>query len=161
RYRRIKPSTRLLGVVGNPLGHSLSPHIHNKAFAALDLDCVFMKFPTPDVNDFFENCRAIGIEGLSVTIPHKSAVIPFSGRLTAEAAEIGAVNTLAWRNEEWMGDNTDVAGVRAALASAGFDPAGKVVVILGAGGAAKAAVAAVKTAKRVTVLARRDVPAAA
>jgi 3-dehydroquinate dehydratase/shikimate dehydrogenase len=161
RCRRLKPSTKLIGIIGNPLGHSLSPVIHNKAFAAQGLDFVFVKFPTADVKDFFENARALGIEGLSVTIPHKSAVIPFLDHLTPEAAEIGAVNTVSRRDGRWVGDNTDVHGVRAGLASAGFDPEGKVVVILGTGGASKAAVAAVKGAKRVTLLSRREVPEAA
>jgi 3-dehydroquinate dehydratase / shikimate dehydrogenase len=161
RLERIKPTTRLIGIIGNPLGHSLSPLIHNKAFTAMGLDFTFIKFPTPDVRDFFENAEAIGVEGLAVTIPHKTAVIPFLGVLTPEAAGIGAVNTISRRDGKWVGDNTDVAGVRTALASVGFDPAGKTVVILGAGGAAKAAAAAVRGAKQVTVLARRDVPEAA
>ncbi|HEY2381468.1 MAG TPA: type I 3-dehydroquinate dehydratase [Terriglobia bacterium] len=160
RFRSLKASTRLIGIIGNPLGHSFSPVIHNKAFAATGLDFVFVKFPVADVKDFFENVRALGIEGLSVTIPHKTAVIPLLGKLTAEAAEIGAVNTVSLRDGIWTGDNTDVDGVRASLDSAGFDPKDKVVVILGTGGASKAAVAAVKGAKRITTLGRREVPEA-
>jgi 3-dehydroquinate dehydratase / shikimate dehydrogenase len=158
RFRRIGPSTKLIGIVGIPLGHSLSPVIHNRAFASLDLDFVYVKFQTPDVKDFFENARAIGIEGFSVTIPHKTAVIPFLAELTPEAREAGAVNTVWWGEGKWLGDNTDVHGVRAALASADFDPADKTVVILGRGGAAKAAVVAVKGAKKVTLLSRHEVP---
>jgi 3-dehydroquinate dehydratase/shikimate dehydrogenase len=158
RFRRIKPASKLIGIIGNPLGHSLSPLIHNKAFAMEGLDFGFVKCPVRDVKDFFENARALGIEGFSVTIPHKSAVLPFLNRLTPEAAEIGAVNTVSCRDGQWVGENTDVDGVRAALASVQFDPSGKVVVILGAGGAAKAAVAAVKGARKVRVLSRRDVP---
>jgi 3-dehydroquinate dehydratase/shikimate dehydrogenase len=161
RLQRIIPTTRLIGIIGNPLGHSLSPVIHNRAFAAMGLHYVFIKFPTRDVGDFFENAEALGVEGLSVTIPHKTAVLPFLPVLTPEAAEIGAVNTVSRRDGKWVGDNTDVAGVRAALASAGFDVAGKTVVVLGAGGAAKAGVAAVKGAKQVTVLKRSEVPEAA
>jgi shikimate 5-dehydrogenase len=127
----------------------------------LGLDFIFIKFPTREVKDFFENAETLGIEGFSVTIPHKTAVLPFLSVLTPEAAEIGAVNTVSRRDGKWVGDNTDVAGVRASLASAGFDPAGKTVVILGAGGAAKAGAAAVKSAKRITLLARQDVPQAA
>ena len=160
RLRKLQSTTRLIGIVGNPLGHSLSPVIHNRAFEALNLDFVYLKFPTTDVKDFFDNARAIGIEGFSVTIPHKAAVIPFLAKLTPEALEAGAVNTVYYRNGEWVGDNTDVYGVRAALASAGFDPADKTVVILGAGGAAKAAQVALKEAKGVTVLSRREVPGA-
>jgi 3-dehydroquinate dehydratase/shikimate dehydrogenase len=158
RFDRLKKSTKIIGIIGNPLGHSLSPVIHNRAFAAMNLDFAFVKCPTTDVKDFFENARAIGIEGFSVTIPHKSAVIPFLADLSAEAREAGAVNTVVWRNGRWIGDNTDIHGIRAALASASFDPAGKTVVIIGAGGAAKAAVVAVKGAKKVTVLPRQEVP---
>jgi len=158
RFRRIGRSTKLIGIVGNPLGHSLSPALHNRAFAALGLDFVYLKFPASDLKDFFENARAIGIEGFSVTIPHKTAAIPFMSELTSEAREAGAVNTVRWSDGKWLGDNTDVHGVRAALTSAGFDPAGKTVLILGSGGAAKAAVVAVKEAKRVTMLSRREVP---
>jgi shikimate dehydrogenase len=113
------------------------------------------------VKDFFDNARAIGIHGFSVTIPHKTAVIPFLDELTPEAQAIGAVNTVSPRNGKWVGDNTDVHGVRAALSSVGFDPTGKTVVILGAGGAAKAAVAALKAAKKVEVLSRREIAEAA
>jgi 3-dehydroquinate dehydratase/shikimate dehydrogenase len=161
RFRRIKPSTKLIGIIGNPLGHSLSPLIHNKAFVSENLDFAFVKCPAQDVKDFFENARTLGIEGFCVTIPHKTAVLPFLGRLSPEAAEIGAVNTVSWRDGQWIGENTDVDGVRVALASVQFNPVGKVVVILGAGGAAKAAVAAVRGAKKVTVLGRREVPEAA
>ena len=160
RFRRVRRTTKLIGIVGNPLSHSLSPLIHNRAFEALDLDFVYLKFPAPDVKDFFENARAIGIEGFSVTIPHKTAVIPFLHEQTAEALEAGAVNTVLWRDGKWIGDNTDDHGVRAALASAAFDPADKTVVILGRGGGAKAAVVAVKGAKQVTMLSRREIPEA-
>ncbi len=158
RFRRITRATRLLGIVGNPLGHSLSPVIHNRAFDVLGLDFIYIKFPAADVKDFFDHAHAVGIEGFSVTIPHKTAVTPFLDELTPEAREAGAVNTVSSRKGKWIGDNTDVHGVRAALASVGFDPAGKRVVILGAGGASKAAVMALKGVKQITVLPRRDVP---
>jgi 3-dehydroquinate dehydratase/shikimate dehydrogenase len=160
RFRSVRRTTKLLGIVGYPVGHSLSPIIHNRAFDALGLDFVYLKFPTPEVKDFFENARGIGIEGFSVTIPHKTAIIPFLDELTLEAREAGAVNTVSLHNGKWIGDNTDVRGVRAALDSAGFDPADKTILILGAGGASKAAVAALKGAKSVTVLSRREVPEA-
>src|SRR2546422_10107400 len=80
----------------------------------------------------------------------------FLGEITAEARDAGAVNTVCWRDGKWIGDNTDVHGVRAALAYAKFDPSGKVAVILGAGGAAKAPVARRKNPRQGTVLSRRD-----
>jgi 3-dehydroquinate dehydratase/shikimate dehydrogenase len=158
RFRRIGKTTKLIGIVGNPLGHSLSPVIHNRAFEALGLDFVYLKFPTSDVRDFFDNALAIGIEGFSVTIPHKTAVIPFLDEQTPEALEAGAVNTVVRRDGKWIGDNTDVHGVRAALASAAFEPLNKTVVILGRGGAAKAAVAALKGASKIVTLSRREIP---
>jgi shikimate dehydrogenase len=161
RFRKIRRETKPVGILGNPVGHSLSPVIHNRGFDALNLDFVYLKFPAPDVKDFFANAREIGIEGCSVTIPHKTAVIPFLHSVTLEAQEAGAVNTIYRREGEWAGDNTDVHGVRVALKTAGFDPAGKTVTILGSGGAAKAAQAALKGARKVTVLARSELALAA
>jgi 3-dehydroquinate dehydratase/shikimate dehydrogenase len=160
RFRRVGRATKLTGILGYPLGHSLSPHIHNRAFEAMHLDFVFCKFPLMDLKDFFDNARETGIYGCAVTIPHKTAVISFLDELTPEARDIGAVNTIVLRDGKWIGDNTDVHGVRAALAASRFEPAGKTVVILGAGGAAKAAVAAVKDAKKIEVLSRKEVPEA-
>src|SRR5207237_2129304 len=118
---RIRRSTKLIGIVGSPVGHSLSPTIHNRAFDSVDLDFVYLKFPTADLKDFFENAGAIGIIGFSVTIPHKTAVIPFLGKLTAEARDAVAVNTVWWRDGQWIGGNTDRYGVRAAVAPAKLD----------------------------------------
>jgi shikimate 5-dehydrogenase len=98
------------------------------------------------------------MEGFCVTIPHKSAVIPLLAELTPEAREAGAVNTVVRRDGGWIGDNTDIHGIRASLAAAEFDTNGKVVTILGAGGASKAAVVAVKGAKKINVLPRLEVP---
>ena len=116
-----------------------------------------MKFPANDLDDFFENARACGIEGFSVTIPHKVAVIPFLSRLGPEALGIGAVNTVSHSSEGWVGDNTDIHGVRVALRSAGFDPNGKKIIILGRGGGAKAAEAAVEGAREVTLRSRCEI----
>jgi 3-dehydroquinate dehydratase / shikimate dehydrogenase len=160
RYRRIGSATKLIGIVGNPLGHSLSPDIHNRAFEAMDLDFAYVKLPSPDLEDFLKNARSIGIHGFSVTIPHKTTVIPFLDDMTPEARRVGAVNTVSTLGGKWVGDNTDVHGVKAALASVRFDHVGKSVVILGAGGAAKAAVAALEGAREVKVLSRKEVPQA-
>jgi len=160
RFRRVRRSTKIVGIVGYPVGHSLSPNIHNRAFDALNLDFVYLKLPTPDVADFCSNARAIGFQGFSVTIPHKTAIFPFLDEFTAEARDVGAVNTVSTADGKWIGDNTDVHGVRKALETASFDPIGKTVVILGAGGAAKAAVSALKSAKDVRVVPRKEVPEA-
>jgi len=152
RFREILPTTRLIGIVGNPVDHSLSPALHNKAFQVEGLDFVYMKFPVERVDDFFDNAERIGIEGCSVTVPHKIEVMRYLDQLTPEAVAVGAVNTVYRDNGQWKGDNTDVHGVRAALK--GFSVRGKKVVVLGAGGAARAAVAALELAESVTVLSR-------
>jgi 3-dehydroquinate dehydratase / shikimate dehydrogenase len=103
-FRRVRSSTKIIGVIGWPVVHSMLPAIQNDGFAALDLDFVYLKFPSPDVNDFFENARAIGIQGFSVTIPHQTAVIPFLDELTAEARHAGAVDTVSTREGRWVGD---------------------------------------------------------
>jgi len=157
KFRRIQKSTKLIGILGMPVGHSQSHILHNRAFAASNVDFAYMKFPANDVNDFFENARQCGIFGFSVTIPHKLAVIPFLDRIEAEASRIGAVNTVTETASGWVGDNTDVHGVRAALASAGFHSSGKKVIILGRGGGAKAAAAAVGDAEEVRSLSRSEI----
>jgi len=120
-----------------------------------------VKLPAPDVQDFMENARAVGLSGFSVTIPHKIAMLPFMSRLTDSAATVGAVNTVSDEDGKWVGDNTDVHGVEAALQSVGFNPQGKKIVIMGRGGGAKAATAAVRRASVVRVLSRDEVSGAA
>jgi 3-dehydroquinate dehydratase/shikimate dehydrogenase len=156
KFRRVRKSTKLLGVLGMPVGHSKSPVLHNRAFEKSNLDFAYMKFPANDLDDFFENAPHCGVEGFSVTIPHKMAIIPFLNRLGPEASRVGAVNTVSRAPDGWVGDNTDVDGARAALRSAGFNPAGRRVIILGRGGGAKAAEAAVEGAAEVLRLSRND-----
>jgi 3-dehydroquinate dehydratase/shikimate dehydrogenase len=156
KFRRIQRSTKLLGVLGMPVGHSKGPHLHNRAFAAANVDFIYLKLPAPDIQDFADNARAVGLSGFSVTIPHKVAVMPFLSCVSAAAAAVGAVNTVSDENGKWAGDNTDVYGVESALKSVGFDARGKKVVVLGRGGGAKAAIAAVKGAREVSVLSRAE-----
>jgi 3-dehydroquinate dehydratase / shikimate dehydrogenase len=160
KFRRIGRNTKLLGILGMPVGHSLSPKLHNRAFAATGLDYAYVKLPAPDLGDFVENARAIGLTGFSVTIPHKVSVMPYLTRLSPAANSVGAVNTVSDENGNWIGDNTDVHGVEEALKSVGFDARGKNVVILGRGGGAKAAVAAVRGAREVAVLSRAELESA-
>jgi len=157
KFRRIQRSTKLLGILGMPVGHSLSPVLHNRAFAAANLDFAYVKLPAPDIKDFAENARTVGLAGFSVTIPHKVAIMPYLSRVTPAASAVGAVNTVSEEGGEWVGDNTDVHGVEAALKSVGFDPRGKKVVVMGRGGGAKAAIAAVQGAREVRVLSRAEI----
>jgi shikimate 5-dehydrogenase len=140
-----------------PVGHSLSPLLHNRAFAASNLDFAYVKLPAPDLQDFAANAKAVGLSGFSVTLPHKVAVMSYLSRITPAATAVGAVNTVSEDNGDWVGDNTDVHGVEAALKSVGFDARGKKVVIMGRGGGARAAVAAVQGAREVSVLSRADI----
>lgn len=152
RLGRIGSGTRLVGIVGNPVAHSRSPELHNRAFEAARLDYVYLKFPVDELDDFFGNAEALGIEGFSVTLPHKVAVGNRLPNLTPEAIAAGAVNTVYRHDGEWKGDNTDVHGVRESIKH--VDVRNKQVVILGAGGAARAAVAALHDAGDVTLLTR-------
>lgn len=152
-------ATRVAAVIGDPARHSLSPAIHNAAFRALDLDWVFLAFEVAaaDVAAAIAGVRALGIDGLSVTMPHKDAVVDLVDRLTPTAATLGAVNCIAREGAELVGDNTDGAGfVDALRADEGFDPAGKDCAVIGAGGAARAVVLALAGAgaARVTVVNR-------
>ena len=143
-----------------PVGHSMGPLLHNRAFAAANVDFAYLKLPAPDIQDFAENARAVGLNGFSVTIPHKVAVMPYLSRVSPAATAVGAVNTVVDEKGTWAGDNTDVHGVESALKSVGFDARGKKVVIMGRGGGAKAAVAAVQGAREVSVLSRTEIAAA-
>lgn len=130
----------LLGIIGHPLSHTLSPALHNWGFAELGIQASYHVWDTPPerLSAFMAAMRTLPIHGASVTIPHKEAVMNFVDGLTQNARDIGAVNTLYWENGRLHGDNTDVTGFMAPLEQQGMTP-GK-ALILGAGGAARAAV---------------------
>src|SRR3989442_3993450 len=139
-------TTHVAAVIGNPVRHSLSPVIHNAAFAALGLDWTFLAFEVEAGGGAraVEAMRALGIRGLSVTMPHKDDVAAAVDRLSPAAAALGAVNTVTWGPRlDIVGENTDGAGVLDALRlDDGFDPAGRRCLVVGAGGAARAVVRA-------------------
>jgi shikimate dehydrogenase len=137
------------GVIGDPVRHSLSPALHNAAFAALGLDWVYLAFEVPAgaAAVAVEGMRALGIDGLNVTMPHKADVAAAVDRLSSVAERLGAVNTVVRRGGVLVGESTDGAGFLDALrADEGFDPAGKRCVVVGAGGAARAVVLALADA---------------
>jgi shikimate dehydrogenase len=142
----IDAHTALTGVLGYPVRHSLSPAMHNAAFRALGLNGVYLAFEVaPDrLAQAIAGMRGLGIRGLNLTIPHKEAVIPLLDGLTDAARHIGAVNTLFWDGERLVGDNTDAEGFLRALDEAGVNPAGQAVLVVGAGGAARAVVYALR-----------------
>ncbi len=133
----IDQKTRLYGVVGHPIGHSLGPTMHNAALAASGLNAVYLAFDVQDVESLIRGVRALGIRGLSVTIPHKSTVIPLLDQVDELAQEIGAVNTIRNEGGRLIGYNTDAKGALMAL-EAKTEISGKGCLIVGAGGAARA-----------------------
>lgn len=139
----------VVGIIGRPVAHSLSPLMHNRAFAHLNMDWTYVPFEVADeqLQDAVAGLRALSVRGVNVTIPHKTAVSPFLDRLTEAAAAIGAVNTVVNDSGELVGDNTDGIGfVRSLTDEAGFDPTGARVLVVGAGGAARAVVVALARA---------------
>ncbi|MBL7184273.1 MAG: shikimate dehydrogenase [Anaerolineae bacterium] len=152
----INGQTKLVGLIGYPVEHSLSPAMHNSAFAALGLNWCYVPLPMPPerVGEAIAGLRALGFVGANVTVPHKEAVMAYLDHVTPEAQAIGAVNTIVVR-EGLIGYNTDWQGFLTALNEGGFDPQGKRAVVLGAGGAARAVVYALAQAgAQVTVLNR-------
>ena len=139
----IKGTTKLLGVIGDPIEHSLSPVMHNAAIAHLGVDYVYLPFAISpsDLKTAIAGFAAIGIQGFNVTIPHKQAILPFLSEITTLAQAVGAVNTV-WRTHNgWSGTNTDVVGFLTPLQVYHQHWDDKVAVILGYGGAARAVVA--------------------
>lgn len=135
-------SPKRLGIIGHPLGHTLSPALHNWGLRTLGMDGHYGVWPTQpqELAPFVERVRAERIHGVSVTIPHKQAVIPLLDGLSPRARAVGAVNTLLWDKNALTGDNTDMAGVSAPVLEAVGVP--QSALVLGAGGAARAAAAA-------------------
>ncbi len=143
--RALSGATTVVGVIGDPVAHSLSPVLHNTAFQEMGIDWVSVGFPVPSgqAGDAMVGAAALGIRGLSVTMPHKDAVAALVVQRTAVADRLGAVNCLIRADGQWRGDNTDGAGFVASLRRGGrFDPDGRCCLVVGAGGAARAVVAA-------------------
>lgn len=138
----ITGTTRLLGVMGDPISHSLSPVMHNAALAEMGLDVVYVPLPVrgKDLAVALEGLRAIALIGFSLTIPHKQAILPLLSQVDPLAAAVGAVNTVWWTPQGWQGTNTDVFGFLAALKVLNQDWNTTPALVLGNGGAARAVV---------------------
>lgn len=157
--------TAVVGVMGDPVAHSLSPLLHNTAFAALGLDWVSVGFEVPpgQAGAALGGARALGLRGLSVTMPHKADVARLVDERSPSAERLGAVNCVVRRDDRLAGMNTDGEGFVAALRHGpGFDPAGRRCLVIGAGGAARAVVLALggAGAAEVAVVSRRPEQAA-
>lgn len=138
----IKGTTKLLGIIGDPIEHSKSPVMQNKAIAALNLDYIYVPFAVKkeDLQTVFNGFAAINLRGFNVTIPHKENVIPLLTKITDTAKKIGAVNTVWLTEEGWHGTNTDIDGFIAPLKELNRDWTKIIPVILGNGGASRAVI---------------------
>jgi shikimate dehydrogenase len=136
----ISGKTQLFGVIGNPIEHTLSPIIHNAAFEALELDFAFLAFKVQaaDLGDALSGMRALNIHGLNVTMPHKNTVIKYLDEVDPGVKTIASVNTILNKDGKLLGFNTDGVGALSALEQNGVEVSGKKILLLGAGGAAKA-----------------------
>lgn len=133
----ITSATKLNAVIGNPLGHSLSPLLHNYMYERLGIDAVMLAFESSDLRKAVNGIKDLGIGLTAVTLPFKEAIMPLLGSVDPLASKIGAVNTVVNKNGRLSGYNTDILGIAAALK--GVPVRGRKVLLLGAGGAALAA----------------------
>lgn len=142
---RLNGKTRLLGVVGHPIGHSLSPRMHNAAFAASGRNYAYvaMDVRPEDLKEAVRGLVALGFKGFNVTMPHKEEIIPLLDDVEESARLAGAVNTVVVEDGSLRGLNTDGSGFLRACEESGIDFGGKRVLVLGAGGAAAAIAASV------------------
>lgn len=146
RAHELTRTTRVYGVIGNPIGHSLSPLLHNTGFIAAKEDAVLLPFLVEDLTDFLKVLPDFGVRGFCVTIPHKEKILKYLADVEPLAEKIGAVNTVTVRRDGSLhGSNTDYLGVLRALEKK-MRLRGNRVVIYGAGGAARSAAFAVKHA---------------
>ena len=153
----ISGKTQLYAVIGDPIEHTLSPAMQNAAFAELKFDAVFLAFKVApaQVEDALRGMRGLGIRGLNVTMPDKDAVIPFLDEVDETAKFLGSVNTILNENGRLHGFCTDGAGAHRALEENGTKLSGKKLVLLGAGGAARAiAFALAREVKELVILNR-------
>ncbi len=144
----ISGMTRILGIIGDPVRHSRSPQMQNRALVTAGLDYIYVPFHVlPELlPQAIAGFRALGIHGFNVTVPHKVAVAPLLDRLSPEAEQIGAVNTVHNQDGQLVGYNTDGVGLVVSLREElGFDPHGANLLVVGAGGAARAAIHALCT----------------
>jgi 3-dehydroquinate dehydratase / shikimate dehydrogenase len=161
RVRQLSRDTAITGIIGAPVAHSASPAIHNRAFAALGLDFVYLPFEVQNVETFFTRFVRLAtreidwnLRGFSVTIPHKTAVFPLLDKCDAAAVEVGAVNTVVIDERKLTGYNTDVQGAMEPIERV-IKLEGESCAVIGAGGAARALVyGLINRGARVSVFAR-------
>jgi shikimate dehydrogenase len=142
--------TRIFGVLGDPVSHSLSPAMHNAAFGDLEINAVYLPFHVraQELGQAVAGVRALDIKGVNVTVPHKEKVMGFLDEVEAEARLIGAVNTIVNRDGKLTGYNTDCPGfLRSLREDLGFEPQDKRILVIGGGGACRAVITALARAQ--------------
>ncbi|HOV33644.1 MAG TPA: shikimate dehydrogenase [Candidatus Hydrogenedens sp.] len=154
----IDVNTQLCAVIGHPVRHSLSPVIHNAGFQSLGLNYVYLAFDITDVDSCLRGMRSMdGFRGMSITIPHKEAVITFLDEIEPIAKQIGSVNTILHEGNKLLGTNTDGKGTLNAFRRANVELSKKKILFLGAGGAVRAvafAFAEIVQPEQITILGR-------
>lgn len=151
----ITAKTKILGIFGYPTGHTISPAMHNAVIKALRLDMVYLPFEVKpsELREAIKCIKSIGMIGVNITIPHKEAVIKFIDDVSEEARHIGAVNTIVNKDGRLIGHNTDGYGYITSLKEeCNFNPKGKNIAILGAGGAARGILVALSVKKPKTIV---------
>jgi 3-dehydroquinate dehydratase/shikimate dehydrogenase len=143
RFDAIRATTPVYGLIGNPVAHSRSPEIHNRGLAAAGLPAVYVPFLVDEVDRFLDLAVALGVRGVSVTIPHKEAVMALLQRADRSVSGAGACNTLVRTRNGWRGENTDVHGFLAPLSRMPVTP--RRATVVGAGGAARAVTFALRS----------------
>ena len=155
----INGKTEIYGVIGHPITHTISPNIHNTAFKQLKMNAVYIAFDVfpENLKKAVDGLKSIGINGFNVTIPHKTSIIPCLDKIDPLAKRISAVNTVKNVNNKFFGFNTDIDGVLNTFQQKNIDINGRKVVLVGAGGAAKAiGFALAPLAKELVILNRTE-----
>lgn len=152
--------TKLTGLLGSPVAHSISPLMHNESFRQLGLDYVYLCFDVPENNlqTAFEGLKKLNIAGFNCTMPDKTLICQFLDELSPAASMIGAVNTVVNDNGKFIGHNTDGIGYMQSAKDAGFDIIGGTMTLMGAGGAASSILvqAAIDGVKNINVFSLKD-----
>ncbi|MFA7671547.1 MAG: shikimate dehydrogenase [Sphaerochaetaceae bacterium] len=156
RADKIDDNTRIYGIIGNPVIHSFSPLIHNPGFQFIKFNAVYLPLTVDSVRSFFILAQLLQISGFSVTVPHKQAVLPYLGKITREVKQIGSCNTVVRTKTFWSGTNTDYYGFIAPLEQMLEEKRIKSALVVGAGGAARAVVWALRNHRCKVVIINRN-----
>ena len=150
----ISGTTQIYGLIGDPVEHSFSPPMMNAVFSYMNLDACYLAFQveTKKVSEAIAGIRALNFAGVNVTVPHKSAVIPYLDEVSPLAKKIGAVNTIRNDKGHLKGTNTDFSGFIRSLKTLNFSPKKKTIALLGSGGSARALVAGLADAGALRVM---------